>query len=95
MKKLRANMDNYFDKLDERWRLLSLRKQHQYMLYFFVGYLILTIGVVLKVWYDVGKSSRDLIINHIENPIVRKKESAVSLQDSLLKIIKNKKHERR
>ena len=30
-------MDRYFDKLDERWRALPLRKQHQYTLYFFVG----------------------------------------------------------
>lgn len=88
-------MDNYFDKLDERWRALSLRKQHQYMVCFFVTYLILTIGVVVKVCYDVGKSNSELTINHIENPIVRKKESAVSLRDSLLKIIKNKKYERR
>jgi len=37
MKKLRANMDRYFDKLDERWQALPVRKQHQYTLYFFVG----------------------------------------------------------
>ena len=54
MKKLRANMDRYFDKLDERWQALPVRKQHQYTLYFFVGYLLLTAGVIFKVWkrYD-------------------------------------------
>ncbi|MGV2528144.1 UNVERIFIED_CONTAM: nitrogen regulatory IIA protein, partial [Bacillus thuringiensis] len=51
MKKLRANMDRYFDQLDERWRALPLRKQHQYTLYFFVGYLLLTAMVIGKVWY--------------------------------------------
>ena len=52
MKKLRANMDRYFDKLDERWQALPVRKQHQYTLYFFVGYLLLTAGVIFKGWYD-------------------------------------------
>ena len=61
MKKLRANMDRYFDKLDERWQALPVRKQHQYTLYFFVGYLLLTAGVIFKVWYDTSKSGNDMI----------------------------------
>ena len=72
MKKLRANIDSYFDKLDERWRTLPLRKQHQYTLYFFVGYLLLTAGVIFKVWYDTAKSGNDMVIEHIENPVLKK-----------------------
>lgn len=95
MKKLRVKMQTWFEKMDTLWLELPLDKQYRYTWYFFLIYLILTIGVVLKVWYDVGKSNSGITIHHIENPIVRKKESAISLQDSLLKIIKNKKHERR
>ena len=42
-------MDRYFDQLDDRWRELPVRKQHQYTIYFFLGYLLLTAGVIAKV----------------------------------------------
>lgn len=95
MKKLRANMDTWFDTLDTRWRELPLKQQYRYLICCFLCYLILTIAVILKVWYDTGKSNHRLAIEHIENPVVKKKESAISIQDSLLKIIKNKSHERK
>ena len=75
-------MDRYFDKLDERWQALPVRKQHQYTLYFFVGYLLLTTGVIFKVWYD-KKSGNDMIIEHIENPVHKKNGSPARLQDSV------------
>ena len=95
MKKLRANMDRYFDKLDERWRELPLRKQHQYTLYFFVGYLLLTMAVIGKVMYDTSKSGNDIIIEHIENPVLKKSGSPARLQDTLSTILKNKIYERK
>ena len=95
MKKLRANIDSYFDKLDERWRTLPLRKQHQYTLYFFVGYLLLTAGVIFKVWYDTAKSDNDMVIEHIENPVLEKKGSPALLKDTLSTILKYKIYERK
>jgi hypothetical protein len=95
MKKLRANIDRYFDRLDERWRALSVRKQHRYILYFFTAYLLLTIGVILKVWYDTGKPDHSLVIEHIENPVIKKNEYTKPLQDSLSIILKNKMYERK
>lgn len=94
MKKLRANIDRYFDKLDDRWRALPLRKQHQYTLYFFVGYLLLTIAVIGKVMYDTGASENDIHIEHIENPFLNSKKPS-KLQDSILIILKNKMYERK
>ncbi|MDV3875078.1 nitrogen regulatory IIA protein [Elizabethkingia anophelis] len=94
MKKLRENMDRYFDQLDDRWRALPIRKQHQYTLYFFVGYLLLTAGVVLKVWYDAGKSD-DIVIEHIENPVLKKRESPAALRDTVSTILKNQIYERK
>lgn len=88
MKKLRENMDTWFNKLDMQWRALPVQQQYNYLLYSFLVYLFLTIAVILKVWYDTGKSNYSLAIEHIENPVVKKKESAMSLQDSLLKIIR-------
>ena len=87
-------MDRYFDKLDERWQALPVRKQHQYTLYFFVGYLLLTAGVIFKVWYD-KKSGNDMIIEHIENPVLKKNGSPARLQDSESTILKNKIYERK
>ena len=95
MKKLRANMDRYFDKLDERWRELPLRKQHQYTLYFFVGYLLLTVAVIGKVMYDTSKSGNGMVIEHIENPVLKKTESPARLQDTLSTILKKKIYERK
>lgn len=88
-------MDKYFDQLDDRWRALPMRKQHKYTLYFFLGYLMLTAGVIAKVWYDTGKSENDMHIEHIENPVLKKKESPASLQDSISIILKNKIYERK
>ena len=88
-------MDRYFDKMDERWRVLPIQKQHQCMLYFFVGYLLLTAGVIGKVWYETSKSLNDIGIEHIENPIHKKNESPALLQDTLSTILKNKIYERK
>lgn len=88
-------MDRYFDQLDDRWRELPVRKQHQYTLYFFFGYLLLTAGVIAKVWYDAGNSKNDLQIEHIENPVLKKNENPASLQDSISTILKNKIYERK
>lgn len=94
MKKLRANMDRYFDKLDERWRALPLRKQHQYTLYFFVGYLLLTVVVIGKVMYDTSKSGNNMVIEHIENPVLKNGNPA-RLQDGVSTILKNQIYERK
>lgn len=87
-------MDRYIEKLDKRWRALPIGKQHQYTLYFFVGYLLLTAGVIFKVWYDAGKSN-DMVIEHIENPVLKKKESPAALQDTVSTILKNQIYERK
>ena len=87
-------MDRYFDKLDERWRALPLRKQHQYTLYFFVGYLLLTVAVIGKVMYDTSKSGNDMVIEHIENPVLKSK-NPVRLRDSVSTILKNQIYERK
>jgi hypothetical protein len=70
MKKLRANMDRYFDKLDERWRALPVRKQHQYTLYF-LWVISVTAGVIGKVVYDTGKPN-DISIQAYREPCPQK-----------------------
>lgn len=78
-------MDRFFDRLDERWRTLPLEKQQQYTLYILLGYLLLTVAVIFKVWYDARKSNHYMVIGHIENPILNKKGSPALLKDTLSK----------
>lgn len=87
-------MDRYFDQLDERWRALPLRKQRQYTLYFFVVYLLLTVVVIGKVMYDTSKSGNNMVIKHIENPVLKNGNPA-KLQDSVSTILKNQIYERK
>lgn len=88
-------MDGYFEKLDGKWRALPVGRQHKYTLCFFVAYLILTAGVIFKVWYDAGKPDSNMVIEHIENPVLKKKERPSVLQDTLSTILKNRIYERK
>lgn len=87
-------MDRWFDKLDESWRALSLDRQRRYMLCLFLVYLLLTAVVILKVWYDTAKSDNRMVIEHIENPVL-KNESPASQKDTLSTILKEKIYERK
>jgi hypothetical protein len=94
MKNLRITIDSWFNRLDVRWRKLSIKKQRRYTLYFFMGYLILTIGVILRVGYDTWKSDHSMVIGHIENPVIQQKQSRTSALDSMSMILKNKLYEK-
>lgn len=95
MKKIRADMDRYFEKMDKRWRELPVERQHQYTLYLFAGYLLLTAGVIGKVWYDVSQSHNDMSIEHIDNPILERGEIPAGEQDTVTTILKNQIYERK
>ncbi len=95
MKNLRKNIEKWFDSLDERWEALPIKKQHKYTLYFFTGYLLLTTAVIFKVWLDTVRSDNNMVIEHIENPVIEKKESPAVLHDTLKTILKNKIYERK
>lgn len=94
MKNLRTIINNRIDKLDERWRALPWKKQHRYMLLLFASYALLSVIVIVKVCYDVGKPKEGMSIEHIENPVIKQKKSSVPSQDSISKILKNKMYER-
>ena len=89
MKKFQITIDKWFDKREERWLALPIRKQRQYTLYFFTAYLLLTTGVIFKVWYDTSKSGSNMTIDHIENPVINQNESPAKLKDTISTIFKN------
>lgn len=94
MKKLRAKISKWFDRLDEQWRELPVKRQHRYTLLLFAGYALLSLVVILKVCYDVAQSNNKITIEHIENPVIQQRKSPVPPQDSISKILKNKLYER-
>lgn len=94
MKTIRINIDKWFDKQDKSWRALSLDRQRKYTPGFFLVYLLLTTVVILKVWYDMAKSNNRMVIEHIDNP-VRKKENSASQLDTLSTKLKEKIYERK
>lgn len=80
MKKIQQILDKWFEKLDKRWRTLPVHKQQKYTMLFFFAYVVITAGVVLKVWFDAGQPE---VIRHIENPVKPKKRQLPPFQDSL------------
>ncbi|TDW46688.1 hypothetical protein EV144_106362 [Flavobacterium sp. 270] len=95
MKTIRSNIDKWFERLEGRWRALPLYKQQRYTLFIFGAYLLLTAGVIFKVFYDTASSEQSMNIEHIKNPVFKKKESPEFLQDTLVTILKDKIYERR
>jgi len=85
MKNLKESMRSYLVEIDNRWKKLSIKKQHQYLVVLFMGYLLLTITVIFKIWYDIGNTSEKMVIHHIENPVTNK----IPYRDSLKSTINN------
>jgi hypothetical protein len=81
MKNIRKNIDRWLDTLDKGWEQLPLEKQHQYILSFFTVYLLLTAWIIFKIWYDTARFHNTIVIEHIENPPLKEKESSAYLQD--------------
>ena len=80
MKNLRTTIDKQFEKLDLRWRNLPVRTQVRYVLYLFAFYLLMGVGVLVKVFYDLGRGDK-IAISHIEVPAGIHNGSSV--QDSI------------
>lgn len=94
MKELRAYIKKWADWLNEHWRKLSLKQQRWYILCFFMGYLALTVTVLIKIGMDLGAPGKAIIIKHIENPILKQKAGPVPNEDSISIILKNNNNDR-
>ncbi|PWN64157.1 nitrogen regulatory IIA protein [Chryseobacterium viscerum] len=101
MKNIRTMISNRCEKLDAEWQKLSARKQKKWVILFFTGYLFLTAGVVLTVWYDARNNAvkQKPVTGHIQNPVIEQKKYGSEVKDSPLQdssqaLIKNKDHER-
>ena len=88
MKKLRANIDQWLDRLDKNWETMPIKMQHQVILYFFTAYVLVTAVVIFNVCRDTAAQKNTLPVEPIENPAPSGKESAKHQQDSLQPILK-------
>lgn len=89
MKKLKESTQMYFDKIDNRWKRLLIKKQHQYLITLFIGYLLLTISVIFKIWYDTESNETEMQINHIENPVMKNSPYKDSLNHKIKNLLIN------
>ncbi|PIF45332.1 hypothetical protein CLU96_2334 [Chryseobacterium sp. 52] len=97
MKKLQKMIDACAERVENRWQRLSVRKQRKVVILFFTGYLLITTCVILMVWYD--SKSHDMrqkpAIEHISNPLLQKKKTALRAENSSSTILKNREYERK
>ena len=92
MKNIKLKFRNYLESIDKRWQLLTLEKQHQYLLTFLLGYGLTSGCVFIKIGYDVLNTSEKLQIEHIKHPIQKSKEIEIEIEvqkDTLTTILKN------
>lgn len=72
MKKFHITMDTWQDRMDSRWRALPASQKRRIVLYSFAGYLLVNIGIIIQVIYEVGNTRETLEIEHISNPVAEK-----------------------
>lgn len=68
MKNFRNTIESELERLDDKWQALPLRTQCKYVLILFFFYLVMGIGVLVKVCYDLGKKDQPIEISHIQTP---------------------------
>lgn len=72
---LRNNLDVWTYTLDKRWRRLPLKKQRTYTIYMFLGYLIITVLIVLQICLGYPLPKHDFRIDHIDNSDIQTQEA--------------------
>lgn len=65
MKKLRVSIHKVITHLENRWDLLPRSTQLKYTFIGFVGYCIITLFMVLQIWWHAGVESHTIDIEHI------------------------------
>ncbi|WET69070.1 TraL conjugative transposon family protein [Sphingobacterium sp.] len=75
MKDLSTKIEHWFDKLDNRWRQVPIRIQRMVAILFFSLYALLSLYVIAKVCFDLGRASNEMVVEHIESPEIQKQPS--------------------
>lgn len=86
MKNIGTKISQWFKKLEEGWRLLPVKRQRFYTLLLFSVYTLVSLIIIAKICYDVGRNGSTLKIEHIDNPLVKPQKSGRISMNSALKI---------
>ena len=89
MKKIKLKLSQFLKRIDNQWQQLSLEKQHQYLLTFFLVYGLFSVIVFIKIGFDVASNKESIHVEHIKQPFQNSKDSN-SVIDSSSTIHKNK-----
>lgn len=81
----RNNLDVWTNTLDKRWRRLPLKKQRIYTIYMFLGYLIVTVLIVLQICLGYPLTKHNYRIEHIDNPSIPKQKNTINPLNSQTK----------
>ena len=76
MKDLSTKIEDWFDKLDNRWRQVPIRTQRMVAILFFSLYALLSLYVIAKVCFDLGRACNEMVVEHIESPEILKQNSS-------------------
>lgn len=95
MKKLRANIAQWLDRLEKSWELLPVENQHKYILYFFTVYLLLTAWIIFKIWHETAKFHNAMTVEDIESPRLDIKECAALMKGNESTMLNSKNDERK
>ncbi len=76
-------------KLNKHWLNLSVQKQRKYLTSFFLGYLLLTIIVIIQICKDVNRKRNKIPIEHIKNANTVWSRPSVLLELHIPLIFKN------
>lgn len=80
--------------LEHWWNSLPLKKQQQYTRILFISYALLTVIILLNVFFEIAQPENNIKIEHIKPPELQGGKSPASMQDTVSIIIKNKIYER-
>lgn len=66
MKKLRDKIEHFVLTTENYWKALSVEKQRLLTKVFFGGYVLITVLVIINVFFSTSKRSNTMSINHID-----------------------------
>lgn len=74
MKNLSTQIENWFDRIDNRWRRVPIKTQRLVAILFFTVYALLSLYVMAQVFFDLGRASSQSALEHMDSPDIQKRQ---------------------
>lgn len=66
MKRIRDKIAYYVLEVENRWRILTVKRQRLLTKFFFGGYALLTLLVIVSICISTSQRNNEISINHID-----------------------------